>query len=315
MQLPYSTHFDIKVLAEGVYAAIARENTGAASNAGFVDLGQRTLVFDTFLTPPAAAELLAAAIQLTGRPPAYVINSHYHGDHVRGNQVFGPEAIIIATHRTHELMATVGTEQLAWLKANGPAMYEDKKKQLAAEQDERKRREIEAELAYFRPLIESLPAVSLRLPQQTFEGRLVFRGSRRTAELITYGGGHTESDAILYLPDDRLAFLGDLLFVGSHPLLRQGDPDEWLRILGEIAQLDAGTFVGGHGPLGTIEDVRLIERYIPALQALAAEVVAAGGSSDDAAAQPIPEPFAHLRDVMFTFSSNMRFLHQRARQA
>ena len=67
-QLPDSRHFRLEQLAEGVYAAIHIEGGGAIGNAGIVDLGDRTLVFDAFLAPQPAADLRTAAEALTGRP-------------------------------------------------------------------------------------------------------------------------------------------------------------------------------------------------------------------------------------------------------
>ena len=82
-----SEHFQIEQLTAGVYAVIARSGGAAHSNAGIVDLGDRTLVFDTLGTPTAAVALRAAAEGLTGRSPSYAINSHIDHDHWLGNQV------------------------------------------------------------------------------------------------------------------------------------------------------------------------------------------------------------------------------------
>ena len=59
----------------------------------------------------------------------------------------------------------------------------------------------------------------LRLPDVTFTQRMAFHGSRRVAELICLGGGHTPSDAFLYLPADHIAFMGDIVQVGYHPMI------------------------------------------------------------------------------------------------
>src|SRR5262249_56517697 len=75
---------------------------GAMGNAAIVDLGERTLVFDTFLTTAAARELRETAERLTGRPASLVVNSHRHADHVMGNQVFVPDAVVISTANTRE---------------------------------------------------------------------------------------------------------------------------------------------------------------------------------------------------------------------
>ena len=99
-------HLQLEQIAEGVYAVIARKEGAAHSNAGIVDLGDRTLIFDALGTPKAAEELRVVAEDLTGRPATYVVNSHVDHDHWLGNQVFGADAIIVSTVETRKRMAT-----------------------------------------------------------------------------------------------------------------------------------------------------------------------------------------------------------------
>jgi cyclase len=80
--LPGSKHYTLEQLADGVYTAIARYGAGAVCNAGIVDLGEPSLVFDAFQTPQAAVDLQYACQKLTGRSASYVVNSHWHGDHI-----------------------------------------------------------------------------------------------------------------------------------------------------------------------------------------------------------------------------------------
>ena len=97
-------HASARAVGPGAWAAIALPDRGAVGNAGIVDLGGEALVFDTHFAPGAARELRAAAEELVG-PVRWVANSHWHGDHVRGNAVF-EGATILATARTRELIAT-----------------------------------------------------------------------------------------------------------------------------------------------------------------------------------------------------------------
>jgi cyclase len=64
-QLPKSKHFQVERLADGVYAAVASEQGYAICNAGIVDIGDKTIIFDTFISPEAAKDLLNAFKQLT----------------------------------------------------------------------------------------------------------------------------------------------------------------------------------------------------------------------------------------------------------
>ncbi len=65
-------------------------------------------MYDTFTSPQAAEDLRQAAEQLFSRPARIVINSHYHNDHIWGNQAFGQDVDIISTAKTRQLILTEG---------------------------------------------------------------------------------------------------------------------------------------------------------------------------------------------------------------
>jgi cyclase len=94
-------HFRLEQVADDAWAAVALPETGAVGNAGFVRIGESSIVFDTFASTAAADELRLSAEAVA--PVAYTINSHWHADHVNGNRSFDDVAIV-ATERTRELM-------------------------------------------------------------------------------------------------------------------------------------------------------------------------------------------------------------------
>ena len=267
-------HFRLEPVAEGAWAAIALPDRGAVGNAGLVDLGGRTLVFDTFFTPAAARDLLAAARELGLPPVEVVVNSHWHGDHVRGNQVF-EDAAIVATRATCELVATRGQESLAGL-----------------------RQQLESAEDVPDELVEAVAEIEQRLPDDLFDER---RDLGR-AELVTYGGGHTASDAFLHLPAERVLFAADLVVVHSHPWMGHGDPDQWPRILERMRELDVDVLVPGHGPVGGRDDVDAMLGYLD-------EAVTA--AREHGASAPVPERY---RDWDFAdgWARNLDFLAGRA---
>jgi cyclase len=305
--LPVSRHFRLEQLAGGVYAAIATDEGAAISNAGIIDLGGRTLVFDTFMTPVAAKDLRTAAEALTGQPVTCVINSHYHNDHIRGNQVFSAETEIMASVRTCQLIETKGIEELRWDLENAPLQLQVREKELAETPDEARRQEVMFWVAYYRAISESLPSLKLRHPNWSFDEQVTFYGSRRMANLISYGPGHTEDDAILSLPDDGIVFASDLLFVNCHPYLPDGELQAWLEAIKKIEALEAQKIVPGHGPVGTPEDLGLMRFYITSVQSLAARAVKDGVSAEKAARSAIPASFKRWRFPSF-FRSNVRYL-------
>ena len=312
--LPTSEHFELKQLADGVYAAIAVAGGAARSNAGIIDLGDHTLIFDTFLTPIAAEDLRTAAEHLTGRPASYVINSHAHSDHWCGNQVFASHAPIIATHQTREMIPMM-MEYMKQLKEDPSELekeLEEDQARLRIETDARRRKALELSIARGRHVLASLPTLQFRFPNQTFEGQLVFYGPQRRAELLTEGKGHTDSDAYLVLPEERIMFMGDLGFFQTQPFMGSCDPGAWMAQLESMQQSNIETFVPGHGPLGTKANIALQMEYITALEESVAQVIKEGGSVEDALQRPLPAPFdGWLAGEMARFERNVRSSYER----
>lgn len=306
MTLPStSRHFHLEPLTDGVYAAISREGGAARSNAGIIDLGDRTLIFDTFMTPAAARDLVAAAEQVTGRAPALAVNSHRHLDHVLGNQALPADTAIISTHRTHAAMIEQVPASIAGLRELIPRSLGELGDQPPAPEDA-------DHIAVFRAMEPELPRLSLRAPTITFEQRLVLHSPARTVEIITFGGGHTESDAILYLPGDQIAFVADLLFNEIHPWMGDGDPDENLRINEKIEALTPAVdvVVPGHGAVCTPAAFAPLRRYVAALHEVITKAKTSGGTAEDAAAVPVPAAFSAWPNPE-RFGNNVKALFDR----
>jgi len=302
-----SPHFTLHRLADGVYHAIARAGGGAMSNAGIIDLGDHTLVFDTFLTPQAARDLRAAAERLTVHPVTTVINSHWHNDHVCGNQVF-EDVAIIGAKRTSELVETNVAASVAEIWQEGPEYLASLERQLAEATTPEQRATLERELTDARVMVAGMEGLRVTPPNQTFADQQTFSGGGRSVQLMTYGGGHTESDAFLYLPAERILFAGDLVVIENHPWMGHGNPDAWDRILDRLAALDIATIAPGHGPVGTPDAFGAMRRYLVDIQQIARAGVAAGQSADELAVTPIPPQYADYAEPG-VWGNDLRFLH------
>jgi cyclase len=279
-------HFRVEKLAPGVWAAIAEDGGYALCNAGIVDLGDRTVVFDSMLTPTAGAALAAEARRRTGRSANVVVNSHYHGDHTRGNVSFLP-ASIVSTDRTRELIESRGGLHWKWdRRAMGPALRSLDAPDSRVPLQER---------ALYRGWFEGTLAVKLpfRLfpPDVTFDQSLTLHGSRRDLHLITYGGGHSPSDVFAYLPEERILFLGDLVTVGMHPSAGDGVPMRWADILRRMRSLEVSAAVPGHGRVGGGAEVRRIESYLRELGRTARSARRAGRSARELRQSPMPTKY------------------------
>ncbi len=307
--LPQSEHFTYHELADGVWAAIVIPTGLAASNSGIVDLGDRTLIFDTTFSPASAAELRTVAESIFGRPVTYVLNSHWHQDHVFGNAIFSPETEIHATVRTSEIMAEKIPNIIVEFKQHWPNQLKEWAESAKTAKDETEQLDYEDGVRFALTIIDTFPQLVLRLPDHTFTDRIEFNGTKRTAEFITYGGGHTDSDAFLHLPVEKIIFTGDLLATKFQPGMSSGHPHEWLNILAKIKALDPIQLVSGHGELATMADVELIEQYINTLLQMAKQNQHSGGTAESAAALQ-PPVFTDGWNNSEAFEENMKFLHE-----
>ncbi len=299
-----SRHFRLERLAPGVYAAVAVAGAGAVANAGIVDLGGVTLVFDTFQTPQAARDLWRETVEVTGRPPAWVANSHWHRDHIRGNQEF-PEATVLATRTTRELMAERAATTIRELKESDPQVHLSRlERRLSEELDSERRRRLAEQISTARETSLERNRLELRLPDKTFEARHEVKGFDRSCELIELGTGHTESDTILLLRKERIVFAADLVVVGSHPWLAHGDPTAWLAALDRLQELEARVVVPGHGPVAGPAEVEPIRGYIEELLRVAAD--------DRMNPVDVPRPYARWHDAE-VFFRNLEALRARRR--
>ena len=308
-RLPQSKHFTYHELAEGVWAAIVIPTGLAASNSGIVDIGDRTLIFDTTFSPASAAELRNVAENLTGRSVSHVLNSHWHRDHVFGNAAFAPETEIYATACTSEIIAEKTEADIVKFKQHWPNQLKEWAESAKVAKDEAERLDFEDGVRFAQSIIDTFPQLELRLPDHTFTDRVEFKGTKRTAEFMTYGGGHTDSDAFLHLSAEKIIFTGDLLATKFQPGMSSGHPHEWLNILAKIKTLDPIQLIPGHGELGTLADVELIEQYINALLQMAEQNLREGGTSESAATLQ-PPVLTDGWNNSEAFEENMKFLHQ-----
>ena len=155
-----------------------------------------------------------------------------------------------------------------------------------------------------------IPTLKVRLPNVTFDDCLHIHGSDRSIELMACGVGHTKSDAVLFLPEEGVLFMSDLLFVECHPFFADGNPHKVVKILDRFIETDAKVFVPGHGPLGSPQDMRLLKKYIASCENIAQEMVQDDLEEEQVEEIAVPELFEAWEYKNF-FTLNLRYFHQR----
>jgi glyoxylase-like metal-dependent hydrolase (beta-lactamase superfamily II) len=258
--IPY---FTLKPLGHNVWAAIANPGSGAGSNSGFVIGDDGVLVVDSFQNANAAKSLLAEIRKMTPLPVKYVVNTHYHIDHVTGNQVYaGAGAQIVAQKN---VPAWIHTENLKFYGANiTPA--------------------------------QKATVEAFKGPDVTYDLALdLHLGSRDIA--VRFFPGHTGGDSIVYIEDANVVFCGDLFWRHTLPNLIDATTEYWVPTLMTLTRLyPTAAFVSGHGDVGTADDVKAFQGYLVDLRNFIADDRKAGMTGDALVADVLPKLQAKYAD-------------------
>jgi cyclase len=240
----------------GVYAAIGRE--GVLANAAIIINRDDVLVVDSHLRPSWAQDLIREIKKLTDKPVRYVVNTHWHPDHVQGNQayvnVFGPTVEYLAQHSAREDMIHKGIPSIQESLQTMPAEIAKDEKSLAGGKDDKgqpltadARAALEKSIAGDKTYLEELKSMQVTLPTITFDRSLILhKPNDRAIQVLYFGKGHTRGDVVAFLPKEKVLVSGDLL-TGSIPFMRDAYPVEWVATLEAVQKLDWDADIPGHG--------------------------------------------------------------------
>jgi cyclase len=251
-----SSSFDIVKVADGVYAAIGKN--GVFGNGAFIVGQEGVLVVDTQARPDWANDLIAEIRKVTDKPVRYVVNTHWHGDHVQGNQAYlaefgGGVEFISQTYAREDMVARGGTQLQQQVSTTIPAAIAQIQKQLADGKDAQgnaltdgARTLLQAQLKSQAGTLEQYKKITLVPSTITYESSMVLHLADREIDLLHWGLAHTRGDTVVYLPKEHVVITGDLLTNGI-PVMRTAYPVEWVATLDAIDKLDWNAAIPGHG--------------------------------------------------------------------
>ena len=268
-------------LAENVYAHIVSPDSDAVANAGVLVLEHSVVLFDTHFTPEAGQALLAAIRSITPKPVRYVINSHAHPDHTHGNQVFADAQLIGSTAARRDALE-VDLPSMKRTLAIAQRQVQAMRRDLDGETDPAGARKLREQIKAREDYVVAMSRLKITPPQLTTGDGLKIVDGKQEVRLLFLGKGHTDGDLMLYLPAQRIAFVGDLFFNEAIPNVQDASMLEWIKTLEAILKLDADQFVPGHGPVGSRKDVEKFLAYFQDLQSLVQSAVDRGDSIEQA---------------------------------
>jgi len=289
-------NFDVQKLATDVYAVIRKEPPGFMVDANnlFIIGPDDVIVVDANGAPGITRAVLAALRTLTNKPVRYVINTHYHDDHIRGNSVYRdafPGVDFVAHSFAKSYLPAQGAISRKNFLEGAPQFLNQMKDMLKSGKglggadltpEERTSMTSDIELAGY--VLSDGASAETVLPTITVDDKLTLKSGARTVDIRYLGAGHTAADLVVWLPQDRIVATGDLV-VWPVPLV--GDPQShiasWSGALEAIQALHPAIVVPGHGPV-MHDDAYLttIGGMFRSIAEQTAAVVRRGGTLDEA---------------------------------
>jgi glyoxylase-like metal-dependent hydrolase (beta-lactamase superfamily II) len=201
-------------LSEHAYAYTAEGDP----NSGIVISDDAVMVIDTQATPAMAQDVIRRIREVTDKPIKYVVLSHYHAVRVLGASAYQPEHII-ASQDTRDLIVERGEQDKASEIGRFPRLFRN---------------------------VESVPP-GMTWPTLTFTGKMTLWLGKLEVQLIQLGRGHTKGDTVVWLPQDRVLFSGDLVEFDATPYAGDAYFQDWPKTLDNIAALMPQALVPGRG--------------------------------------------------------------------
>ena len=215
---PSMQYFSLHDLDHGVWAAIEVPGSHAGGNAGFVVGDDGVLVVDSFGIPEASQAFLKAIRGVTDKPIRYLVDTHYHLDHIAGNGVFAQAGAVVLAQRNVRVWSR--TENMRIML---PPVTTAEKAAIAGV--------VPPELVYA-------------------DGAEIYLGEKKV--VLKVMPGHTGGDTVVIVPDAKAVFTGDLYWDHALPNLVDADTWEQIATLNSLARdYPDARFVPGHGKFVT----------------------------------------------------------------
>ncbi len=255
--------FTVKQVTPTIYAYISAECTPAGVVSGNVIavIGDKSvLVVDSGSFPSATRKIIAHLKSVTDKPVQYIVNTHWHQDHIVGNAEFKdvwPGAVILAHRFTAEQLAIPG---------RGPgfpeAEYANLKKELDRLQpilasgknadgsalSAKDRATFEERHYAYSAEYNDRPLIRFVGPEMAVTGDMDIFLGKRLVQVKFLGTGNTPGDLVIYVPDEKVLMTGDMI-VAPTPFALGVNLPAWIETLDKLDAIDAVKLVPGHGPV------------------------------------------------------------------
>jgi len=192
-------------------------------NNGWIVFEDYVLVVDGNF-PTGAQEIIPKIKAITDKPIRFAFDTHHHGDHAYGNQVWVDNGAVPVAH----------TGVIDEMKKYETGYYGGKPGRWEEAAKGRK------------DVAES----KLKPPTLLYNKDMIFDDGKHRVELLHFGVAHTHGDGFAWLPKEKILFTGDACVNGPYNYMADGDSEQWVKTLAAAKKLGAQTICPGHGPMG-----------------------------------------------------------------
>jgi quinoprotein relay system zinc metallohydrolase 1 len=280
LSAPLNYHLRPQLLAEGVWMvagaqeAITPANGGAIANVAILDSSSGAIIIDSGPSRRFGEALAALARDLTGKPIVRVYLTHFHPDHVFGNQAFERDV----------LAATPGTIQ--GLQEMGDGFAD----------------------AMYRTVGDWMRGTELVVPATAVTGEVEEFGSRRIRPLLMKG--HTSSDLVLFDEVSGILFAGDLVFLDRAPTTPQADIERWRINLANLGGIPHNLLMPGHGPAEQGDrGIRQTRDWLETIEGIVRRAFEDGLDINEATQLPLPEWTTKIALSRYEFERTVMHLY------
>lgn len=200
-------------LAKGVYAYTAEGDP----NSGVIIGDDCVMVVEAQATPYMAMDVIEKIRSVTDKPIRYLVLTHYHAVRVLGASAYQAQEVI-ASQKTYEMIVERGKEDWASEYQRFPRLFRG---------------------------ADSIPG--LTCPTMVFDQKLTLFLGKRKVEIMHLGEGHTRGDSIVWLPEEKVLFAGDLVEYGATPYCGDAQLKNWSGTLQRLSALKPDALVPGRG--------------------------------------------------------------------
>lgn len=267
-------------VVRGAQEAISMSNGGAIANVSILDTTAGAVIVDTGPSHRYGTALAALASELTGKPVARVYNTHFHPDHVMGNQGFAADKIA----------APQGV--IDGLKELGNAFADN----------------------MYRTAGDWMRNTEVVLPGTVLSSEVEDFGNRRIRPLAMRG--HTSSDLVLFDELSGVVFAGDLVFLDRAPTTPHADIERWRIALANLGSIPFSQFVPGHGPIeASVRGIEQTRQWLEAVEQIIGDAFDKGLDVTEAIALPLPDWTGKIALARYEFERTVMHLYPKLEAA